>query len=157
MVKKIAILLIALMLLIPICVLAENTSDATDRISEKYDRQGEQGNKVVDSSSQDVQGKIEENKKTLDLEGNSGTSKPEEALESFSKGTYRFTWQILVEVQRNSFPVCLLGIIAGALIFSVFGPRNMTRRRYGALLMFGFLTIWVIAQVAPVIFMVMIE
>ncbi len=157
MARKIAMALVILLVFSPVSTFAEKTGSAAEDVSEKYDRHKDQGGKVIDSSSSDIDSKIEKEKDALDLEKNRGKTDAAEAMEKLGKGTYRFTGQVLFEVQRNSFPICLLGIIAGALIFFVFGPRNMTRRRFGAMLMFGFFSIWVIAQIAPVVFLVMIQ
>lgn len=157
MATKIQIIILMIILFIfPLVVSAEGTGNVLDKATEKYDRQQKQGEKVIDSSQKDINAQIEKEIKAVDLQGNNDTAAPDEALDKLSKGTYKLTGKLLFAVQGNSFPICLLGVIAGAMIFFILGPRNIVRRRYGAMLMFGFLSIWVVAQVAPVIFLLMI-
>ncbi len=157
MARKIVMALAVLLVFSPLSAFAEKTISTAEDISEQYDRQKEQGQRIIDSSSSDVDSIIEREKEALDLEKNSGKSDPTGALDKLGKGTYRFTWEVLIQIRSNSLPIGALGIIAGALIFFVFGPRNMTRRRYGAMLMLGFFSIIVIAHIAPVIFLIMIQ
>lgn len=157
MVKRGLVVLIILLLVVPGSVFAEKTSEVLDRASEKYDKHDKASKGVIDSAVKDIDKDLEENKRMLDLESNSNNGvDADESLGKFSKGAYNLTGKILVEVQRNSFPICLLGIIAGAMVFFILGPRNMPRRRYGAMLMLGFFSIWAIAQIAPVVFYLMI-
>ncbi len=156
---RVAALIIILSIMVSLSslsALALGTTDETaNKISDQIDRQKKQGSKVVEST--DVDGKIKESVEAVDIMNNSNKPEATSDIEKLSKGTYNFTWVVLNEVRKNSAPFCLIGVIIGALIYFVLGPRNYPRKKYGSLLMFGSLTIFVIAQIAPVIFLVMIN
>jgi len=160
MVKRVFImLLIVAAIMIPINVCVAVGEDAIDETSDKFDRQVKQGDKLAEDASGNLSKKIQKEKENLENFGlNDEKLSSEQAERSFSdvsRSTYKFTMTVLTEIQRNSFPVCLLGIIGGALIFFALGVRNIHRRRFGLMLMYGFLTIWAIAQTAPFIFIIM--
>lgn len=159
MAKRVVALLMILSIMVSLSsmsVLGMGTTDeAANKISDQIDRQKKQGSKVVEST--DVDGKIKKNVEDVNILDDSNDPDATQGVEKLSKGTYNFTWVVLNEVRKNSAPFCLIGVIIGAMIYFVLGPRNYPRKKYGSLLMFGSLTIFVIAQIAPVVFLVMIN
>ena len=159
MVKRLLIILLILVAVIPLNVFATVSEDVIDETSDKFDRQIKEGDKAAVDAHSKINEKIERERETFEGFGlNDAKVNNDQAGEDFtnvSRNTYKFTMRLLTEIQRNSFPICLLGIIGGALIFFALGVRNIHRRRFGLMLMYGFLTIWAIAQIAPFIFIIM--
>jgi len=163
--RIIAIIIVTIIVLIPFSSLADVTEGLMNDASQKADRTKKEGDKSVEKAS-DRFDQTSTNKKSqddglIDIDKNVSTNNSEaiadKSITDISKGTYKIAWRVLVELRRNSFPVCLIGIIIGAVITNVLGPRNAVRKTLGINLMFGFLSFWVIAQVAPVVFWLLIQ
>lgn len=163
MFKRIIVFIIAaIIILIPFSSMADVNNTLIDGVSEKADRTEKQGDKAVNKASnrlsEDSIVVKDPDKMLIDLDGDkSKNTDVDKSIKDISKGTYSLAWRVLIEFQRNSFPVCLIGIIIGALITNILGPRNMIKKKLGVSLMFGFLSFWVIAQIAPVIFWLLIQ
>ncbi|MGE5328120.1 MAG: hypothetical protein ACM3KR_01240 [Deltaproteobacteria bacterium] len=155
--KIIALIAVLIIILIPFSSMAEISNSVMDDASQKADRTKKDGDKAVDKASKNFIFTPESERQTVDIRSNAKNTNADQALTELGKGTYSTAWRVLIEFQRNSFPVCLVGIIIGALITNVLGPRNMIKKKLGISLMFGFLSFWVIAQVAPVVFWVLIQ
>ncbi|MGE5473024.1 MAG: hypothetical protein ACM3UU_02250 [Ignavibacteriales bacterium] len=159
MFKKIfTLIIVALIILVPFTCIAETVSSGVmDDASQKADRTKKEGDKVVEKAAKNFTIDADPDKELIDIDNKDGGSSADQSLTDIGKGTYSFAWRVLIEFQRNSFPVCLIGIIIGALITFILGPRNMVRKKLGVSLMFGFLSFWVVAQVAPVVFWLLIQ
>jgi hypothetical protein len=163
MVKKIAMFCVIVLILLSslnIFVLAAKDEGSLEKnYSNQIDREKKESNKLIDSVTSNSDEAIKKNKESFDFKKNSNTSKAsdQKSADSLSKSTYGFATTILYEVKRFSLPVCALLIIAGAMIYFILGPRNMARKKFGLMLMFGAFTFWTIAQIAPVVLGIIIQ
>jgi len=155
--KIIALLIVTIIILVPFSSMANVDSGVMDDASQKADRAKKEGDKAVDKAAKNFTIDADPEKELIDIDQKTSKTNPDQTLTEIGKGTYSMAWRVLIEFQRNSFPVCLVGIIVGALITNVLGPRNMIRKKLGVNLMFGFLSFWVIAQIAPVVFWLLIQ
>ena len=73
---------------------------------------------------------------------------------SESYGTAAF---ILNKVRIYSIPFCFIGIVVGAIYQYVIGIRKLDVRDKGFKLIIGFVTLFVICQVLPLIFAVVVK
>lgn len=73
-------------------------------------------------------------------------------LESYGMAAY-----ILNKVRLYSIPCCFVGIAVAAIYQYVIGVRKIDVRDRGLQLMIGLITIFVIAQVLPLIFAVVVK
>ena len=163
MVKKIAmfcVIILTLLSTLNIFALAVKDEGSLEKsYSNQIDREKKESNKLIDSVTSNSDEAIEKNKQAFDFQKNSSKSKSsdQKPAESISKSTYGIATTILYEVKRFSLPVCTLIIIAGAMIYFILGPRNMARKKFGYMLMFGAFTFWTIAQIVPVILGIIIQ
>ena len=70
--------------------------------------------------------------------------------------TYGTTAYVLDRIAAYSIPVCFLGIAVGAISQFILGTRKLDYRHRGSRMMLSFLTIFVICQVLPLIFAVVV-
>jgi len=161
--RIITLIIAAIIILIPFSSLANVTEGLMNDASQKADRTKKEGDKSVEKAANKAgqTSTSSQDDGLIDIDKNNSSNDSEVAADKsitdLSKGTYKIAWRILVELRRNSFPVCLIGIIIGAIITNILGPRNIVRKKLGISLMFGFLSFWVIAQVAPVVFWLLIQ
>jgi len=155
--KIIALIIIAIIVLVPFTAMADVSSGLMNDASQKADRTKKEGDKVVDKAANNFTINADPDKELINLDQKVSDTSADKSLTDLGKGTYSLAWRVLIEFQRNSFPVCLVGIIIGALITNILGPRNMIRKKLGVSLMFGFLSFWVVAQIAPVVFWLLIQ
>lgn len=78
-------------------------------------------------------------------------------VESYGSDTYGLTAYILHIVQIYSIPFCFLGIVVSALYQYVLGARKLDIRYKGFYTMIAFITLLVIAQVLPLVFVIVIK
>ena len=78
-------------------------------------------------------------------------------VEAYGDETYGFTAYILNKVRFFSIPLCFLGISIGAIYQYVIGIRNMGTRYKGFFAVIAFVTILIICQVLPFIFVVVVK
>ena len=71
--------------------------------------------------------------------------------------TYGFTAFILDKVRIFSIPLCFLGITVSAIYQYVIGIRKLDVRYKGFYTMIAFITLFVIAQVLPLVFVIVIK
>lgn len=156
--KVLALIIAAIIVLVPFTCIAEVISSGVmDDASQKADRTKKEGDKAVEKAARNFTIDADPDKELIDIDRKGDPADADKTLTDIGKGTYSLAWRVLIEFQRNSFPVCLVGIIIGAMITNILGPRNMVRKKLGVSLMFGFLSFWVVAQVAPVIFWLLIQ
>ena len=82
-------------------------------------------------------------------------------IEDYTKkyGTegYGMTAYFLNKIRMYSIPSCFIGIAVAAIYQYVIGIRKIDVRDRGLILMIGFITIFVICQVLPLIFAIVVK
>lgn len=78
-------------------------------------------------------------------------------VEAYGDETYGFTAYILNKVRFVSIPLCFLGISISAIFQYALGIRNMGTRYKGFFAMIAFVTILIVCQVLPFIFVVVVK
>ena len=81
----------------------------------------------------------------------------EDYVEAYGSESYGMTAYILNKVRIYSIPCCFIGIAVAAIYQYVIGIRRIDVRDRGLILMIGFITIFVICQVLPLIFAIVIK
>ena len=76
----------------------------------------------------------------------------EDYQESYGSETYGLTAYILSRVQIYSIPFCFVGIAISAIYQYVLGIRKLDTRDKGFAIMISIITLFIIAQVLPLIF-----
>lgn len=157
-IKIMITILLTLMIFNPIGVFSESEQEIKDKISDIYDRQHKQAEEKLDASIKNLENKIKTSEEIFNFHEKSFSVKESnEAIDKLSKNAYTIAWKVLEAIQRISPPLCLIGLVIGAMIYHFMGPRNVHKRRYGIMLMFGSLTFLVISQVTPVVFLILIN
>lgn len=77
--------------------------------------------------------------------------------QAYGSDSYGFTAYILNKVRTYSIPFCFIGIAVGAIYQYVIGIRRIDVRDKGFALVIGFVTIFVICQVLPLIFAIVVK
>lgn len=77
--------------------------------------------------------------------------------ESYGSETYGFTAYLLNKVRIYSIPLCFVGIAIGAIWQYVIGIRKLDVHDRGLFLIVGFVTIFVICQVLPLVFAIVVK
>ncbi len=78
-------------------------------------------------------------------------------VEEYGSETYGFTAFVLSKIQIFSIPFCFLGIAISAIYQYVIGIRKLDVRYKGFYTMIAFITLFVIAQVLPLVFVIVIK
>jgi len=78
-------------------------------------------------------------------------------VESYGSETYGFTAFVLNKIRIFSIPLCFLGIAISAIYQYVIGIRKLDVRYKGFYTMIAFITLFVIAQVLPLVFVIVIK
>lgn len=81
----------------------------------------------------------------------------EDYVEDYGSETYGFTAFILNKIRVFSIPFCFLGIVISAIYQYVIGIRKLDVRYKGFYTMIAFITLFVIAQVLPLVFVIVIK
>jgi len=81
----------------------------------------------------------------------------EEYVEAYGSESYGLTAYILNKIRIYSIPCCFIGIAVAAIYQYVIGIRKIDVRDKGLVLMIGFITIFVICQVLPLIFAIVVK
>lgn len=77
--------------------------------------------------------------------------------EDYGSDTYGFTAYVLNKIRIFSIPFCFLGIVISAIYQYVIGIRKLDVRYKGFYTMIAFITIFVICQVLPLVFVIVIK
>ena len=77
--------------------------------------------------------------------------------EAYGSESYGMTAYLLSKVRIYSIPCCFVGIAVAAIYQYVIGVRKIDVRDRGLILMIGFITIFVICQVLPLIFAIVVK
>ena len=80
--------------------------------------------------------------------------KVEDFIEEYGSETYGWTAYILDKIRLFSIPFCFLGITISAIYQYVIGIRKLDVRYRGFYTMIAFITLFVIAQVLPLVFVI---
>jgi hypothetical protein len=78
-------------------------------------------------------------------------------VEAYGSETYGFTAYLLNKVRIYSIPLCFIGIAVGAIWQYVIGIRKLDVHDRGLFLIVGFVTIFVICQVLPLVFAIVVK
>ena len=77
--------------------------------------------------------------------------------EAYGSEAYGFTAYLLNKVRLYSIPLCFIGIAIGAIWQYVIGIRKLDVHDRGLFLIVGFVTIFVICQVLPLVFAIVVK
>lgn len=77
--------------------------------------------------------------------------------EVYGSESYGTTAYMLNKIRIYSIPCCFVGIAIAAIYQYVIGVRRIDVRDRGLILMIGFITIFVICQVLPLIFAIVVK
>lgn len=77
--------------------------------------------------------------------------------EAYGSETYGFTAYILNQIRIYSIPLCFVGIAMGAIWQYVIGIRKLDVHDRGLFLIISFVTIFVICQVLPLVFVIVVK
>ena len=78
-------------------------------------------------------------------------------IERYGSESYGLTAYILKKVQIYSIPFCFLGVALSAIYQYVIGIRKLDTRDKGFYSLVGFVTLFVICQVLPLVFVIVIK
>lgn len=81
----------------------------------------------------------------------------EDYTEAYGSETYGFTAYLLNKVRIYSIPLCFVGIAVGAIWQYVIGIRKLDVHDRGLFLIVGFVTVFVICQVLPLVFAIVVK
>ena len=81
----------------------------------------------------------------------------EDYQKAYGSETYGLTAYILNKVQIASIPLCFLGIAISAIYQYVLGIRKLDTRDKGFAIMISIITIFIIAQVLPLVFAIVVK
>ena len=81
----------------------------------------------------------------------------EDYQNAYGSETYGLTAYILNKVQIYSIPFCFVGIAISAIYQYVLGIRKLDTRDKGFAIMISIITIFIIAQVLPLIFAIVVK
>ena len=139
------------MLAVIFCLLGSTTVWASSKVVLNTKNNSIEETKTVESNnksdtvSQLVEIKDNE-KKTL-----------EDYQKAYGSDTYGLTAFILSRVQIYSIPFCFVGIAISAIYQYVLGIRKLDTRDKGFTIMISIITIFIIAQVLPLIFAIVVK
>ena len=77
--------------------------------------------------------------------------------EVYGSDSYGMTAYLLNKIRIYSIPTCFIGIAVAAIYQYVIGIRKIDVRDRGLALMIGFITIFVICQILPLIFAIVVK
>ena len=145
-------------------VFATNTKEALDSMpttQETMQNLFVDNNKETINKEKKVDSKIEEKNKSATSKIVDLKEKEKKTLEDYQKAygsdTYGLTAYILGRIQIYSIPFCFLGIAISAIYQYVLGVRKLDTRDKGFAIMISIITIFVIAQVLPLIFAIVVK
>lgn len=78
-------------------------------------------------------------------------------IERYGSEAYGYTAYVLKKVQIYSIPFCFLGVALSAIYQFVLGIRKLDTRDKGFYSLVGFVTLFVICQVLPLVFAIVVK
>lgn len=138
---------ISIVFAIIVCLFSTTTVFATNTNKVNTKTTNSISNEVKQSETMSQLVEIKDNeKKTL-----------EDYQAAYGSETYGLTAYILNKVQIYSIPFCFVGIAISAIYQYVLGIRKLDTRDKGFAIMISIITIFVIAQVLPLIFAIVVK
>ncbi len=128
-----------------LCILTSTTVFATNTKAKQNTNQEQNQNIPSSTMNQLVEMKDNE-KKTL-----------EDYVQAYGSETYGLTAYILNKVQIYSIPFCFIGVAVSAIYQYVLGIRKLDTRDKGFAIMISIITLFIIAQVLPLIFAIVVK
>lgn len=138
--KTIAIIIILF------CIFGATSVFATNRERSKNSIQNVENETVQNAAVSKIVNMKDKEKKTL-----------EDYKQAYGSDTYGLTAYVLNRIQIYSIPFCFLGIALSAIYQYVLGIRKLDTRDKGFAIMISVITIFVIAQVLPLIFAIVVK
>ena len=105
---------------------------------------------AINNTETSMVGEISKMKEKTELE-------LDDYVERYGSESYGLTAFILRKVQVLSIPFCFLGIAISAIYQYVIGIRKLDTRDKGFYSLVGFVTIFVICQVLPLVFAIVVK
>lgn len=136
---------IGILFAIILCILTSTTVFATNTKTKQNINQEQNQNIPSSTMNQLVEMKDNE-KKTL-----------EDYVQAYGSETYGLTAYILNKVQIYSIPFCFIGVAVSAIYQYVLGIRKLDTRDKGFAIMISIITLFIIAQVLPLIFAIVVK
>lgn len=136
---------IGILFAIILCILTSTTVFATNTKTKQNTNQEQNQNIPSSTMNQLVEMKDNE-KKTL-----------EDYVQAYGSETYGLTAYILNKVQIYSIPFCFIGVAVSAIYQYVLGIRKLDTRDKGFAIMISIITLFIIAQVLPLIFAIVVK
>lgn len=113
---------------------------------------------TVFASADEVLNKLDSNETSQLIQVSASQKAELEKLqEDYGSDTYGFTAFVLNKIRMFSIPFCFLGIVISAVYQYVIGIRKLDIRYKGFYTMIAFITLFVIAQLLPLIFVIVIK
>lgn len=78
-------------------------------------------------------------------------------IERYGSEAYGYTAYVLKKVQIYSIPFCFLGVALSAIYQFILGIRKLDTRDKGFYSLVGFVTLFVICQVLPLVFAIVVK
>ena len=78
-------------------------------------------------------------------------------IERYGSEPYGYTAYVLKKVQIYSIPFCFLGVALSAIYQFILGIRKLDTRDKGFYSLVGFVTLFVICQVLPLVFAIVVK
>lgn len=87
-----------------------------------------------------------------------GSQEVEDYIKAYDNNeSYGWTAFILAKIRIFSIPCCFIGVAVGAIYQYIIGIRRLDIRDRGFLLIIGFVTIFVICQILPLVYAIVVK
>lgn len=87
-----------------------------------------------------------------------GSQEIEDYIKAYDNNeSYGWTAFILAKIRIFSIPCCFIGVAVGAIYQYIIGIRRLDVRDRGFLLIIGFVTIFVICQILPLVYAIVVK
>ena len=123
-------------------------------------------NTVVLASSSNITNDVQNNKEPIiqtdtvnqlvELKDREKTTL-EDYQEAYGSETYGLAAYVLNKIQTYSIPLCFVGIAISAIYQYVLGIRKLDTRDKGFAIMISIITVFIIAQVLPLVFAIVVK
>ena len=145
--------ILAVMMIILCVVLITSSVFAVNEIVAEYSNV----NKTLEKNEKNIIAEIDSaTSKIVEMKDNEKNTL-EDYKEAYGSDSYGLTAYILSRIQIYSIPFCFLGIAISAIYQYVLGVRKLDTRDKGFTIMISIITLFVIAQVLPLIFAIVVK
>ena len=151
--KKVLIAFLIIMLFtlgISTISMANNIEDSNENIATNKNTNSNTTNQSNSTIENGIVGQVTQIKEKAKYE-------LEEYVERYGSEAYGLTAYILRKVQIYSIPCCFLGVALSAIYQYVLGIRKLDTRDKGFYALAGFVTLFVICQLLPLVFVIVIK